>query len=408
MRIVFVISLLFAVTVAAKGQGLTRDQAIDLALKNNLGIRTAGFEVEGQRQLKKSSFDLPKTEVTLMYGQYNSYAKNDNNITVSQSIPFSSFGSQGKLNKSLLASAELKKAYTENDLVFQVKDIYNRLAYTYSVHDLLLLQDSIFEGFYRAASLRYKAGESNLLEQTTADVQRNQAKIRMRENETELVSLRAQFQALLNTNSLPDIIDKKLSEAESQEILDSTLIASNPSLAFMRQQIDVSQKEKKVQFAKSAPDLLVGFFSQTLIGTVNPETATIAGNGERFTGFQVGVSLPLWFGPHQGRVRAAEYNMKAAQSNYESFRQNMNAQLEEAVQIYQTNKASLSYYQSSALPNADLILKQSQAAFKGGEIGYSEFLLGLRNAIDIQEMYLKTLRDYNQSIIKIEFLSGNK
>jgi cobalt-zinc-cadmium resistance protein CzcA len=230
----------------------------------------------------------------------------------------------------------------------------------------------------------------------------------MRENETELVSLRAQFQALLNTNSLPDIIDKKLSEAESQEILDSTLIASNPSLAFMRQQIDVSQKEKKVQFAKSAPDLLVGFFSQTLIGTVNPETATIAGNGERFTGFQVGVSLPLWFGPHQGRVRAAEYNMKAAQSNYESFRQNMNAQLEEAVQIYQTNKASLSYYQSSALPNADLILKQSQAAFKGGEIGYSEFLLGLRNAIDIQEMYLKTLRDYNQSIIKIEFLSGNK
>jgi cobalt-zinc-cadmium resistance protein CzcA len=112
MRIVFVISLLFAVTVAAKGQGLTRDQAIDLALKNNLGIRTAGFEVEGQRQLKKSSFDLPKTEVTLMYGQYNSYAKNDNNITVSQSIPFSSFGSQGKLNKSLLASAELKKRRT--------------------------------------------------------------------------------------------------------------------------------------------------------------------------------------------------------------------------------------------------------------------------------------------------------
>jgi outer membrane protein TolC len=58
--------------------------------------------------------------------------------------------------------------------------------------------------------------------------------------------------------------------------------------------------------------------------------------------------------------------------------------------------------------DADLILKQSQTSFKAGEIGYSEYLLAAKNALGIKESYLRTLSDYNQAIIYIEFLSGNK
>jgi len=405
---VILILMLLSARLLAQQNAFSLQDAMDYALKNNASIQAVLYEVESQRQMKKTGFDLPKTDVTLMYGQYNSYADNDNNITVTQSIPFSAFGSQGKLNRALIASSELRKTYSENELVYQVKQTYNSLAYAYSIRNLLLQQDSIFEGFFKAASLRYKAGETNLLEQTTADAQRNQAKIRLRENETELAALHSQLKGLLNTTNTPDIEDKLLKEQSFALTIDNTLISSNPSLAYMRQQIDVAEKEKKVQSAKAAPDLLLGFFNQTLIGTTNPETGSVATSSDRFSGFQIGISLPLWFGPHQGRVRAAEYNKRAAESNFKSFQQNMSAQFDQAVQKHQTTKAGLDYYKSSALPNANLILKQSQAAFKGGEIGYSEFLLGLRNAIEIRESYLQTLRDYNQSIIEIEFLSGNK
>jgi cobalt-zinc-cadmium resistance protein CzcA len=176
----------------------------------------------------------------------------------------------------------------------------------------------------------------------------------------------------------------------------------------MRQQIDVAQSQKKVETAKFAPDLLVGFFSQTLIGSVNPEGGTVASSSDRFTGFQLGLSLPIWFAPHQGRIKAAEYNKQAAQSSYQYYQTTLNGQLQQAAQQYIKNKNSLSYYRTSALPNAELILKQSQLAFRGGEIGYAEYLLGVRNAITIKEGYLQTLHDYNQSIVYIEFLSGNK
>ena len=383
-------------------------EAIDHALKNNASLRAAEYEVASRRELRKTSFDLPKTEVSLLYGQYNSYVDNDNNFTVTQSIPFSAFGSQGKLNRSLIASSELQKAQTENELVFQIKQTYNRLLYAYSLRKLLFQQDSIFEGFYKSASLRYEAGETKLLEQSTAEAQRTRAKIRLRENESDIAILRSQLRSLLNTPATPDIADQELSEISSGAKLDTTLLSANPSLAYASQQIEVAKNQKKVQATRLAPDFLVGVFSQTLIGTSDPETGAVANGSERFTGFQVGVSIPLWFVPHQGRARAAEYNTKAAESHYYAYGQQLRSKMEQAIQEFQKNRNSLTSFRDSSLPNAALILKQSEASFRGGEIGYAEFLLGLRNAIDIREQYLQTLYDYNQSIILIEFLSGNK
>lgn len=405
-----ILGILMVSAIAVHGQESTfsLDQAIEYALKNNAGVKASSYEVESQKQLRKTSFDLPKTEVSLLYGQYNSYFDNDNNITISQSIPFTSFGSQAKLNRSLLASSELKRASTENNLIFAVKQAYYQLAYAYSLKKLLVQQDSLFEEFARAASFRYRAGETKLLEQTTAEAQRNEAKNRLRQNESDIIVLRTQLKSLLNSGVVPDIEQKELTQLLLPFKSDTSLISSNPSLALARQQIEVTKSERKVQAAKAAPDLVVGFFSQTLVGTDNPETGQVANSRDRFTGFQVGVSLPIWYRPQQGRIRAAEYNRLAAESNYTSQQLNLKSQLEQAIKTFEKNQRSLEYYQTSALPNADLILKQSQAGFRGGDIGYTEFLIGVRNAISIREDYLETLHEYNQSIIYIEFLSGNK
>ena len=393
---------------AAQENIFTVQQAVDHARKNNSNLKAAGYEVEAQRQLKKTGLDLPKTDVSLMYGQYNSYAKKDNNFTITQSIPFAVFGSQSRLNRSLVASSELQKEVTENDLVYRVKQTYFQLAYAYALHHLLLQEDSIFEGFYHAASVRYKAGETNLLEQNTAEVQRNEVKNRVQQNEFDIAVLRSELQTLLDLEILPDIAKNDLSEMALSQSLDSTLIVANPALSHSRQQISVAAAEKKVQGSKSAPDLMVGYFNQTLIGTVNPENGSVAGSGKRFSGFLVGISIPLWFAPHQGRTRAAEFNKRAAESRYRSSQQTLSAQLEQAAKNYEKNKSSLDYYKETGLTSASLILKQSQAAFRNGEVGYAEYLLGLRNANGIRENYLQTLNEYNQSILFIEYLSGNK
>ncbi len=408
MKILATLICAVSILVAnAQTEPLTIQQAIDLASQRNLKVRAASLDVEAQKQLKKTGFDLPKTNVSLLYGQYNSYARQDNNFTITQSIPFTALGSQAALNRSLVASSELKKAATESELIYQVKQVYYSLAFTRDRHNLLLQQDSIYQGFAKSASLRFKTGEANLLEQTTAETQSNEVKNQIRQNEATMVILRSQLKTLLNTSELPEIIGGSLTELTFTEV-DTALLAANPSLAFLRQQVEVAKGEKKVQNARFAPDLLVGYFNQTLIDVPNLETGRLATAADRFSGFQIGLSLPLWFAPHQGRSKAAGYSSQAAQSNYQNEKLLLEGQLQQAIEQYTRLRGSLNYYRDSALPNADLILKQVQTALRGGEIGYTEYLLGVRNAIGIKENFLQTLNDYNQSIIYIEYLTGNR
>ena len=404
------ISILTLIAISSQAQPqriITLDQAIQEALQNNGSIKASQYHVDARKQLQKASFDLPKIDVSLLYGQYNSYA-NDNNITVTQTIPFSAFGSQGALNRALTASATLQKSVSENEIIFQVKQVYFQLAFAKARRLLLLRQDSIYEGFMKAASLRYRTGETYLLEQTTAQSQRNEVTMQLQQNQAEIFRLQSQLKTLTQSQDMADISSLELIPIRFDDEPDTASYKENPSLAFANQQVEVAHREKKFQAAKAAPDLHIGFFSQTLSGAIDLETGRLANGSERFNGVTIGLSIPLWFAPHDGRVRSAELARRASEINLSYYEQSLQNQLQQATQMMHAHKNNLDYYLRSSLPNADLILKQAQIAFQQGEIGYPEYLLGIRNAITIKENYLKTLNDYNQSVIHIQYLTGKK
>lgn len=409
MRSIILMIYIFAVvTASAQENAMTEERAVAFALKNSAVVHAAQYEVEAARQIRKTSVDLPKTEVVAMFGQYNSYSTDDNNITISQTIPFTAFGSQASLNRSMVAASTLKKSVAENTLVYQVRQVCQQLSFAYARNQLLLQQDSILEGVYKSASARYESGEARILEQTAADAQRNESKNRIRLNTAQIMRLRHQLKALLNSDFLPDLSSKELIELRNENPMDTSLLATNPSLNFSRQQIELSESQTKLERAKFAPDLMVGYFNQTLIGSLDPETGNLSDKSDRFSGFQVGVAVPLWFGPHQGRVKAASFRQKQSESEFEAEHRNLTSQLEQAFQQLDASGNSLHYYRTSALPNADRILKHAVLGFREGDIDYAEYLLSMQGAMRIREGYLQALYDYNQSIIYIEFLSGNK
>ncbi len=122
----------------------------------------------------------------------------------------------------------------------------------------------------------------------------------------------------------------------------------------------------------------------------------------------VGLSFPLWFKPHIARIRAAEYSRLSAQSRYEQEARNYTGELAALNQEVDKHYTSLAYYQSSALPRAELILKQSNLALRSGEVGYIELIQAFNTAAELQVGYLETLNNYNQAMINLEFLLGQR
>jgi cobalt-zinc-cadmium resistance protein CzcA len=385
----------------------TLEQAVSEALKNNAGLQATRWEEKHAQQLKKTAFELPKTNFLLMTGQYNGYPS-DNNFTVTQTIPFMLWGSQSALNRSLSASSELKRASSEIELTYQVKSVFCQLAFTKTFRKMLVKQDSTLEGFAKAASARYRTGEGTLLEKTTAETQRNEMTNRLNQNLVDRQVLQAQLQVLLNVDLLPEISMDDLPKLTWSEILDTTVISTTPMLQLARQQIEVAANAKRVERSKLGPELMIGYFNQTLTGSIDPESGNLATGSDRFSGFQVGLGLPLFFGAQQARVKAAGYSQQAANSQYQQQKNTIYSQWQQAMLQYQKSKASLTYYETSATPNAELILKQASSAYRQGEIGTAEFLIQLRQVLAIQESHLSTLHEYNQTILYLEFLSAKK
>jgi cobalt-zinc-cadmium resistance protein CzcA len=388
---------------------VTLDDAIQQALQNNKSVQAATLDVEYQQQLKRTAMDVGKTNVIYMRGQYNSYEKDDNNITVSQSIPFPTvFTTQRALHQSLVKGSELRKAITENELVYQVKQVYYELLYLAAHATLLQRQDSIYTVFVKAADLRYRTGEARLLEKTTAETQHSEVLNLQTQVRADVWVYQKQLQVLMNSDQPVQIVHDRLAERNLLLGIDSSSVKSNPELIYYKQQTQVTAHERKVAGARFLPDITLGYFNQTLIGTPLNASGELATKSDRFQGFEVGLAIPLWFGPQAAKVKAASIQQRKVQAEYEHLQNRTQAQWQQAVQQYTKNRNTVNYYKTSAVKNAELILKQADIAFRNGEIGYTEYWLSVRNAIQLQENYLNALNALNQSTVTLEFLAGEK
>lgn len=401
-RFINFIMMLSLINISVQAQIMNREEVVQAVLKNNDRIKAAEFHTEQARQLKKSQADFGNFSATLMNGQFNTIQK-DNNITLTQSIPFpTTLGSQLKLGKEQVTGAERGLVVTQNDLVYEVKTTYESLLYQSAQQQLLLAQDSLFTDFVRAAAARYKAGEGTLLEKTTAESQLMEIKNRVRQNETDIYILQMRLQVLTKSNTLvipgDDFI--KLNPVNGG-------MENNPTIKYAIQQAAISKQALRAERNKFLPNFEVGYFNQTLIGFQNTTgTEEFYDKNKRFQGFIVGLSFPLWFAPQAGRSKAAFYQQEAAKKNAEYAQVTLNQEYEQALRELEKTEASLSFYETSALQNATLILSQARKAFGAGEIDYIEYLHAMRTAIEIKANYLLAMQQHNLSVIKLEHLTG--
>ncbi|TSA33960.1 MAG: CusA/CzcA family heavy metal efflux RND transporter [Porphyromonadaceae bacterium] len=381
--------------------------AIQTALDSNLTVKSASFSVEVQKALKGAALDLPKTVIDGQYGQFNSYT-NDNSFTVSQSFAFPSvYVNQYKLANANIKSSEWQYQVSQLEIATQVKQVYWQYVYLLAKQKLLSYQDSLYSGFSRAAELRAKAGETNRLEMITARSQSLEIKNQLYQVTSDIAIYNRKLMILLNSNSLLTPSDIDLHRLDFTIISDSMSVDQNPFLAYIQQQVEVSQTEKKIVRSQMLPDINLGYFNQSIIGTqeVNGVPRDI-GQGFRFTGVKAGISVPIWFAPFTARVKAAKISEIIAMTDAENYARSLAGNYQSLLDEYKKYSSSVDYYEKQAVPEAALIIEQATLSYKAGALDYLDFVLTLNRALAIRQNYLDALNSYKQTIISIEYITG--
>lgn len=405
---VVVILLLFAIQPlnAQKTPSLSLDEAVSAAWKNNLQLQSGQLNIQSAQSMKRSAFELPKTAANVQYGQYNS-VNMDLGFSISQGIPFPTYyTAKSGLYKAQAQEAQLKQQMTQNEVKAQVQALYYRLQYLEKNGNQLHSLDSAYADFVKASALRYKTGETNLLEKTTAETKQGQLKITLLQNENDAKAVYASLKALLNYNT--DFVLSALQTFEPlviSEKMDTALLAGNPSLKLMYQSAVVAEKNRKVEYAQAMPDLSIGYFNQSLTGVQSIDGQDIYfDRHRRFSGINAGIAVPLTFFSNAARVKSFQYQQQALQKDADNRKLQLQAELQNAFLQYNLSVAQYNYYRSTALPNAGVIITTAKTAFTSGAISYVEYLQALQTSTEVQLGYLQTVDQINQAVVHIYYL----
>lgn len=389
---------------------LTLQQSIDEAVKNNNSIRIAEYNINVQKALKKGSVTIPKAELSYTQGVVSNPTINDNLINVTQRFDFPTlYSNQSKLAQEKIISTEKYKAVSENELIENVKLAYLQYQYVLEKGKLIAALDSIYSNLSKASDARYRTGESTNLEKMTSSVQLKQIQNELEKNNADVKIAKQQLQTLLNTTDDISIAETNLTAKELLLTIENLSANNNPIIGYLQQEVNVSQQEIQVEKSKMLPEIILGYSAQTYKGmqTINGIDRTYTGK-DRFSFFQIGIGIPLFPGGYKSKINAAKINREIAATQVELNKTNLNGQLKELEQQYAKLQNELNYYQQQALPQANLIISNSEKSFKSGEVSYAQHLQNLTLANNIRTAYVESLYNFNKAIIAIETLSGNK
>ena len=370
---------------------ITEADAVSMAVKNSRNISAAGLAVLQQKQLLKSSYNLPNPEVFIESPTGNFYTG-----SITQSIEFPSvYNKQYQLQKQRIGLAEKEKGLTENELKFKVKQMYLLLQYTAALQQQLYVQDTVYEHISKAAGRQFDAGQIDYLQKIFTETQYGEIHNQYLQAQLTNSNLQSQLQYItglpeifiavpLNTNP---VIDFSVTN-------DSSAFAANPSVQILNQAALIAQKNIALQKAKALPGLAFGYFNQG-------ERSTPIGNRFRF-----GFTVPLWFGQYQSNIKAAKTEWEINRQKATGLQQQLSVQLIQSQNELAIYTQSLKYYQSSGIKKANEIVNTAKRFFESGQNDYINYLRNINDAYSIQLKYLEAIKNYKQSILSIKYLTG--
>jgi len=154
------------------------------------------------------------------------------------------------------------------------------------------------------------------------------------------------------------------------------------------------QAKRKFEKQQLLPDISLNYFQ-----------GTNSGLNTNLTGYQFGLKIPLLFNAQSSRIKASRIAQDIAEEESHNFEIILNTKYQELQSELIQYEEALAYFENEGASLADEILKTANSSFKNGEIDFYQYIISVENAYEIQLDHLQHLNSYNQTIIKLNYLT---
>lgn len=398
------ILFMFSISNLFGQQLLNYEKAVQLMTERNGQYKAAILEQGKQELIGKSNSGIPSTSINGMVGQYNSYYKKDNNITINQTIPFpSSFREEKNLGVEKGKLAQIESILLLRDLEQQLALSFDQYAYIQAQINYLKVLDSSFYLLEEKSKVRLGLQDISRLDYSLVQTKRMRLANDLTLLESQLLGEKRNIGSLLNMDESSFTLENSIYQAHvnQNQIMD---VSNHPLMKWYAQQNDVYLQEKQVNFSHQLPEFNLGYFNQSLVGVQNVNGVdTKFTQANRFQGYIVGANVPLFWGAYKNRNQVTALSMQ--QNEMESVQskqalQRTLMQLNERLLVLSVSMEKLGGQLTNELR---YLSEDANAKFEVGEISFIEFLQIQQQRSELELSYLQLINQYNQTSIQLNW-----
>jgi cobalt-zinc-cadmium resistance protein CzcA len=187
-----------------------------------------------------------------------------------------------------------------------------------------------------------------------------------------------------------------------------SLYVNSPQLKLQQATVDQSRAAYRLEANKLLPSITLGYANMSLRGwqTSPGKTEVFYNPADRFQSVSLGIGIPLFFGGHTSRIKAAKTEIRVQQKERENTKLRLQTELDNAWAAYRRNQELLSDYRQSLIPNAVAIIQTATNRLEAGEINYLDWVILVNQSLDIRSQYIQTILQQNEASFEIERLQG--
>jgi len=394
--------VLFPALVHAQSTSISLDEAVELFKQNSLQQELARYD-----RLRKQGESIqykayPNPEVSVNREQLNAGTVDYQETTYMLSQPIELLGQPFLRSRSASKTqkaVELQFEYDRLQLIQQVKSLY---AEYWQLSEKLEIYNRALEVIRKArssAKARQVEGSFSGLQVQRFNVelsryrkQRDQVQLNLKQTGDRLATYLFSGQELDTEIELSDSLTVDPINMQEQALVQYAL-ANRADLLALKQLVDASELQYKVEKRDRLPDLNVNF------GYKNQSDGA--------EGFVIGgsIKLPI-FNQNRGNVTITQAQTRSRQTELTLKQQAVRNQVSTA---YERVELVLEQWKSMQQDGMDQsMLEAAQAAYQEGRYSLVELLDATQAYVDGQTMIYETIADYNLALFELNVQSAGR
>jgi cobalt-zinc-cadmium resistance protein CzcA len=374
-------------------QTISLEKAREIAIKNFPQLKAAQLEIESEEVLRKTAYDFGNTQI--FTGKEEVGNGSDGIYTQigvqQQGIDVFGIAPRLKLQKERVALAENALELNTLEVEREVSRAWASVYTSKKRYQVYKKMDSTFEDIERAARIRYETEATSKLEYLATSNQGNEVKIQLEQAYRNYLKSLQRLNLWFVSDTIYDVPDVTAEALDEPLNFLTESLKTHPALEVSEQRVNVAKaltRERKSEF-------LPKFQGQYARQEINGQSG--------FFQYQIGIQIPLFFGPELGRTQEAQVNRKIAEQNFYQDKLELETAYKNMREEFIKWRNSWNYYKDEALPLAKEQQEGSVLAFKEGAIDYVTFLQNIRDAIRIEVNAWSAFDNYLDSRYQLEY-----